>query len=128
MLILSLASLLDADPAREDQKPGDPACVDLLHERRHILAKLGAPPRPLRPSVASLPQPSGPRASRRGNETPRAFFSLGLSLPRARFLAGVPPNRPRRRGPCSQSRTTSLGTPVGYARRPSSFAPARSLK
>src|SRR6185437_7824504 len=97
-LILSLASQLDADPAREDQKPGDPACVDLLHERRHILAKLGAPPRLLRPSVASLPQPSGPRASRRSNETPRAFFSLGLSLPRARFIAGVPPNRPHRRG------------------------------
>ena len=44
--------------------------------------------------TAALPPLRLPGPSRRGNEPPRASFSLGLSLPHARFLAGAALIRP----------------------------------
>ena len=48
----------------------------------------------IHPCTAALPPLRLPGPSRRGNEPPRASFSLSLSLPRARFLAGAALIRP----------------------------------
>jgi len=75
-------------------------------------------PRANHPGRSPVPRSSCPTRSQAESRTKSPDFITAASP--------APPSRLRRRGPCSQSRTTSLGTPVDYPCRARSFSPNRT--